>query len=151
MKFYLILSILLSCTFINAQTDTTKSFNFYVAASLSTTNGNDFALNSFASIELGLCVKNFNIGGLVGRGDLNFAKTDDISNYWYEIKIAASRPFGSAKCFILAGWGQYFNTGQSFIEYGGGLSYSISKFDLCLQVSNWNKTFYVSPGIAYNF
>ncbi len=141
------------CVTLNSysQTDTTKkSLDCYISGSLSTSNGNNFNSNSYAGIEIGVCVKNITLGLASGRGNLDFS-SELIQNYWYEIKTSVSKPIGNVKCFILAGWGQYYNTTNSFIEYGAGFSYSIKNIDLCLQVSNWDKITYVSPGIAYNF
>lgn len=60
-------------------------------------------------------------------------------------------PIGSIKGFVVAGWGQYYSTTHSFIEYGVGASYSIKNFDLGITASNWDRVVYVTPGICYNF
>ncbi len=152
MKKILLLSTMLMISIsINAQTDSSKKqLNCYVSGSLSTSTGNNFSQSNYAGLELGVCAKNMTFGFASGRGNLDFS-SDMIQNYWYELKTSASKQVGDVKCFVLAGWGQYYNTTHSFIEYGAGFSYSINKFDLCIQVSNWDKIVYVSPGIAYNF
>ena len=138
-----------------AQTkDTTKTdrkkLDCYFAGSMSTSTGDNFNQNTYAGVELGVCAKNMMFGFATGRGNLDFT-SDQTENYWYEIKSYASMPVGSVKAFVVAGWGQYYKTTHSFIEYGAGASYSIKKFDLSITVSNWDRVVYISPGVCFNF
>jgi hypothetical protein len=134
-----------------AQTDSTKKkLDCYLAGSLSTSTGNNFNQNSYAGIELGVCAKNMMFGYATGRGNLDFT-SDMTENYWGEIKAYACHQFGSVKGYVLGGWGQYYKTTHSFIEYGGGASYSVKKFDLSITVSNWDNVWYISPGVCFNF
>ncbi len=138
----------------SAQTDSTKkkSLDCYFAASVSMSTGDNFKQNSFPSLELGVYFKNLAFGFNAGR--FNFDKSpygaEKLDNYYYELKTVVSFPIGSIKGYAMAGWGQYKPV-HSFIEYGGGIIYSINSFDLMMQVSNWDKVVFVSPGIAYNF
>lgn len=154
-KMLLIFAAAMTFLSANAQTDTTwgKVLNCYAAASLSTSGGDNFEQISYASAEVGVCHKNMSFGFVSGRGSLaGFSySTENIGNYWFELKTSASVQLGVVKGYALAGWGQYYNSHHRFIEYGVGLSYSVGKFDLMAQVSNWDKVVYVSPGVAYNF
>lgn len=132
-------------------TKTKKVLDCYIAASLSTSSGSNFNQSTFPSVELGISKKMMTIGFIIGRSNLEKTTIEKLENYWYEIKTTASMPIGPIKGFILAGWGQYYNSNQNFIEYGAGFSYSIKKFDLNMQVSSWYNTVYISPGITYNF
>ena len=137
-----------------AQTDSTKkkSLDCYFAASVSMSTGDNFKQNSYPSIELGVCFKNIAFG--INTGRFNFDESpygvEKYDYYYYELKTVAYFPLGSLKGYAIAGWGQY-KPNHSFIEYGGGFVYSIKKFDLIMQVSNWDRIVYLSPGIAYNF
>ncbi len=135
-----------------AQTDSTKSkgLDMYLGGSLSTSTGNNFNQNTYAGVELGVCAKNMMFGYATGRGNLDFT-SDMTQNYWGELKAYACLPIGSVKAFILGGWGQYYTSTHSFIEYGIGASYSVKKIDLSVTVSNWDGVVYISPGLCWNF
>ncbi len=122
----------------------------YLSTSFSTSTGDDFKLNSYYGVETGIGVKNLMFGLAGGRGNIDYS-SDNIRNYWYEIKTYASVPIGSVRGFVVIGWGQYFKTGHSFLEYGAGAAYTIKRFDISLTVSNWDKVVYVTPGVCYNF
>jgi hypothetical protein len=146
------MSIFTMATF--GQTDTTKKhkqLDCYVSGFFATSTGNKIGDASYAGVEAGIGFKNIGFGLSSGRGSLAAAQKETSNLYWYEIKTYAYIPVGSIKCFIIAGWGQYYNTTQSFIEYGAGFSYSVKKFDLGMTISNWNNAWYVSPGVTYNF
>ena len=129
-----------------------KPLNCYASGFLATSNGNNFNAASYAGVELGVCFKNVQFGVSSGRGNLVKAVGEEsISNYWYEAKTYATFPLGNVKGFVVAGWGQYYNSTHSFIEYGGGFVYSIKNVDLMMQVSSWDGVVYASPGIAFNF
>lgn len=130
-----------------------KSLDCYVAGGISMSGGNNFKQNSYPSLELGVYFKNLAVAFNMGRS--NFDKStfgsEKIDNYYYELKTIAYFPIGGIKGYVIGGMGQYYNSAHSFIEYGGGIVYSISKVDLILQVSNWDRQVYLSPGIIYNF
>lgn len=155
-KLLLIIMIAVGIT-ASAQTDSTKSccskpksLDLYVSTGLSTATGNNFNQSTYAGVEIGVCRENVMFGFASGRGNLDFT-SDMTENYWYEAKVYATKQIGVVKGFVVAGWGQYYKTTHSFIEYGAGISYSIKKVDLCLTVSNWDNIVYVSPGICFNF
>lgn len=151
MKKILLIAGLIMSLNISAQTDSSKHVDCYIAGFLSTTSGNNFNSNTYAGLELGVYLKeSLALGVVTGRGNLDFS-SDMKEYYWSEVKGTAYKQFGSVTCYVLAGWGQYYNTTHSFIEYGGGAIYSIKKFDIGVTVSNWDNIFYVSPGITYNF
>jgi hypothetical protein len=138
-----------------AQTEPTqkKALDCYLSGSLSVSTGTNFRQNSYPSVEMGVYVKNLAFAFNTGR--LNFGKSpykgEKLKNYYYELKTTASFPLGEIKGYVIAGWGQYYNSNHNFIEYGGGIIYSIKKIDLIIQVSNWDGTVYLSPGVVYNF
>ena len=135
-----------------AQTDSTrKTLNCYISGSFSTSTNDNFNQGSYAGLELGVCAKNLMFGVASGRGNIDFSSEDRIENYWYEIKAYACIPIGSVKGYALAGWGQYYKTTHSFIEYGIGAAYSVKQFDFSLTISNWDKVVYFTPGVTYNF
>lgn len=149
-KVLLIAMTMFTLSFI-AQTDSTKKkLDCYIGTSLSTSTGNNFNQNTYAGIEVGVCAKNMMFGYATGRGNLDFT-SDMTENYWGEIKAYACLPVGSVKAFVIGGWGQYYKTTHSFIEYGVGAAYSVKKFDLSITVSNWDGVMYVSPGVCFNF
>lgn len=149
-KICLILSLLLSIN-VFSQTDSTKKEIIpYISASLSTSTGGCFKVNSYYGLEAGIGIKNLAFGLAGGRGSFDYS-SENISNYWYELKSYVSFPVGSVRGFAVGGWGQYFNTGHSFLEYGVGAAYNVGRFDLSMTVSNWDNTVYLSPGICFNF
>ena len=79
-----------------------------------------------AGLELGVCLKNLMFGVASGRGNLDFSTTG-IQDYWFEVKAYACLPIGAVKGFAVAGWGQYYGTNHSFIEYGVGAAYSVKQ------------------------
>lgn len=46
--------------------------------------------------------------------------------------------------------GSFFGRGDIFIEYGVGISKEFEGFGTFVQVSNWNGTMYVTPGISFS-
>jgi len=150
MKKIMLMILSVVCISATAQ-EKTKGLDCYFAGSLSTTNGTNFNQSTYAGLELGVCAKNMMFGYASGRGNIDFSMPDASTNYWGEIKAYATKPVGDVKCFFVAGWGQYYGTTHSFVEYGAGFTYSVKKFDLGLTVSSWDNLVYVSPGITYNF
>ena len=43
------------------------------------------------------------------------------------------------------------NTKHNFIEYGGGISYTLGSFSYGITGSNWDGITYVTPSITFNF
>lgn len=146
------LSIFTMSTF--AQTDSTKKhkqLDCYVSGFYATSTGNSIGASSYAGVEAGVSFKNLGFGLSSGRGNLAAMPKETSNLYWYEVKTYGYIPVGSIKFIVVAGWGQYYNSVHSFIEYGTGFVYSIKKVDLGMTISNWDNAWYVSPGITYNF
>ncbi|MFN8394610.1 MAG: hypothetical protein U0176_08065 [Bacteroidia bacterium] len=151
MKSFLLTAFLLLTSMAFAQSDSAKKhLNCYVAGSFSTSVNDNFKQGSYAGVELGVCLKNLMFGVATGRGNLDFS-TDRLQDYWFEVKAYACLPIGAVKGFVVAGWGQYYDTKHSFIEYGVGAAYSVKQFDFSMTVSNWDRVVYLSPGVAFNF
>lgn len=127
--------------------------DFYMAAGLSVSNTGDntFAYSSYPAIEIGITQENFSLGLVAGRSNLIGFDTDEINNYWYELKTALSFPAGKFCGYGLLGIGNYMSTERIFIEYGVGLSRTYNKVGMFTQASNWDGYWYVTPGISYTF
>lgn len=136
-----------------AQEKSKKSIEAYMAIGLSITNNFDTTFNatSYSSLEGGIMKNNFSIGLVLGRSNLSGFNHDIIQNYWYELKSALSLPIGNFSGYILFGIGNYFATDRLFIEYGAGFSYNFNKLGIFVQSSNWEGTWYVTPGLSYTF
>lgn len=133
--------------------ETSSKPDFYISAGLSISNTHDttFSYSSYPSIEFGLMKNNFSLGLVAGRSNLSGFRSDVTSNYWYELKSAVYFPIGKFSGYGLLGLGNYLSTSQFFIEYGAGFSYSFNKVGIFAQASNWDGTWYVTPGIGYTF
>lgn len=128
--------------------------NYYVASGLSISNNFDTTLSysTFPSLEFGGMYENVGLSLVVGRNNLSGFQTDFIRNYWYEIKSFASHQIGGhTSGYLLFGLGNYVDDNRFFIEYGVGISYVPNKFGWFAQASNWEGTWYISPGLVYNF
>jgi hypothetical protein len=125
----------------------------YLSTGLSISNSYDatFAYSSYVSLEGGIMKNNFSLGLVAGRSNLSGFGSDDISNYWYEVKTAVSFPLGKFSGYGLLGVGNYISTKRIFVEYGGGFSYMLGRFGIYAQASNWDGTWYVTPGVSYTF
>lgn len=152
-KSILTISLFLVTTISICQEKEDAKYNFYVAAGLSITNSFDttFSYSSYPSIEAGFMKNNFSLGLVFGRSNLSGFNNDITSNYWYELKTAISFPIEKFNAYGLLGVGNYFSTNRVFIEYGLGFSYSLNNFSIFSQVSNWDGTWYITPGISYTF
>jgi hypothetical protein len=131
-----------------------KGLDFYAAAGVSISNSkySSFDLNSYPSVEFGLMKNNFSLGLSAGRSDFHQYYKEDISNYWYELKTAVSFPIGNLNGYGLLGLGNYMSTDRIFIEYGLGFSYLFTDhIGAYGQVSNWDGTWYITPGLSYTF
>lgn len=125
----------------------------YISAGLSVSNTRDttFSYASYPSVEVGIMKKNASLGLVLGRSNLSGFDSDRISNYWYELKGAIYLPLGNYNGYALLGIGNYMNTKQFFIEYGAGCCYSWKHFGIFAQASNWDGTWYATPGVSYTF
>jgi len=149
-----LLIFILSLMIINTygQNDSSK-INMYTNIGLSLTNGDDFKSNSFAAIETGFVKSNISGGLAIGRGSLSgINNTDNIKNYYYEIKTSAYYQIELVSANLIFGLGNFINTKYIFIEYGLGISYTPhKKISYCITYSNWNNVNYITPNISYNF
>jgi hypothetical protein len=129
------------------------SLGWYAAAGLSLSNGDGFANIAYPSVEVGVSRNNMSYGLNFGRRDLaDHGETEVPENYYLEGKASASWPLGDVKTFVMGGFGFVFNTDHYLIEYGTGLIWPCSSnTDLVLQISNWDKSDYVSVGVVRNF
>lgn len=136
----------------NAQEEHTKP-DVYVSAgwSISNTFDTTLAYSSYPSIEAGLMKNNFSLGLVFGRANLSGFNHDNSSNYWYELKAGLYFPVGKFNGYALLGLGNYISSERFFVEYGAGASYSFNKFGVFAQASNWDGTWYVTPGVSYTF
>jgi len=152
-KSILTISLLLLTTISCCQENEDTPCDFYVSAGLSMTNSFDttFSYSSYPSIEVGFMKNNFSLGAVFGRASLSGFNADRASNYWYELKTAISFPIEKMNAYGLLGIGNYFSTNRIFIEYGLGFSYSVNNFSMFGQASNWDGTWYITPGIGYTF
>lgn len=156
MKKILLSILMFGCLGITAQTDTTKKISAYASIGLSLTNTVDttFKTLNYPSVEVGVMVDNICLGFVFGRSSLLGigAKTDNINNYFYELKTTLCQPiaYSISGVFIL-GYGGYMNSKTNFIEYGAGISYSHKKIGYNLTYSNWDKINYITPSITINF
>jgi len=157
MKNILTLICLVLATSVFAQDSTsTKSktpITGYVAYGLSVTNTTDFKTSSYTGVEGGICYGNLSLGAVFGRGSLKGmgSSTDNINQYFYEVKTVASFPMDKISGNIILGYGGYFNTTHQFIEYGVGMVYSVKSFGYGLTYSNWDGVNYLTPSVMYNF
>ena len=154
MKKVIILGLVFLTSLTFAQSDSTKSkITGYAVLGLSTSTGNDFALGSYPSLEVGLMRNNIALGIIFGRGNfVGIGKSDDIiRNYYYEVKTTACYPVGAVTGSVIFGWGQYIDTKNSFIEYGVGITYNRGRMGYGVTYSNWDGGNYLTPAITLNF
>jgi hypothetical protein len=116
-------------------------------------NNSDFNTGSYSSLEFGVIYNDVAAGLVFGRGSLQgvFDKTDNIRNYFYELKVSPSFPIGKVYGNIILGVGGYIDTKHNFIEYGLGVSYTHKKIGYGVSFTNWDGVDYVTPSITFNF
>lgn len=136
----------------------------YIAIGLSISNGNDYGDNtnvttfdmaSYPSIEFGFSRENISLGVVIGRGSLRGLGTnkDKFTNYYWEVKAVPSFPLGVVNANLIFGSGSYFNNdkGNTFIEYGTGISYTNGNYTYGISYSNWDGVDYITPSLSYSF
>jgi hypothetical protein len=143
-------------------------FTPYVSFGVSMTNvkqemdkpRQDWYNTSYFGFEAGVTHKNLGLGLVLGRGsfsgiDKDFSgvnKGSDLrGNYFAEVKSTVTQPVGNVNVTALFGYGTYFTSDRTFIEYGVGMSYSVNKFAYGMSYSNWDGVNFVTPNITYNF
>jgi hypothetical protein len=130
-----------------------NALNKYVSWGVSMSNNSDFNTGSYSSLEFGVIYNDVAAGLVFGRGSLQgvFDKTDNIRNYFYELKVSPSFPIGKVYGNIILGVGGYIDTKHNFIEYGLGVSYTHKKIGYGVSFTNWDGVDYVTPSITFNF
>lgn len=129
----------------------TAGVGAYLAAGLSISNTGDanFGETSYPSIEFGLSAGAGSLALVVGRANNDYSGTEEVSNYWWEIKVSIAVPIGDFGAYGLLGLGNYLSTDRFFIEYGLGVSYSWDPLSVFVQASNWDGVWYITPGLMY--
>lgn len=141
-----------SVSFSQSNDSTKTKTTGYASLGLSVSNGDDFKMTSYSSLEVGLMRENITFGAIFGRGNLSgIGDNDNIGNYFYEVKTTASYPVGAVSGSILFGYGGYFNSTHNFIEYGVGITYNKGKMGYGVTYSNWDGVNYLTPCITFNF
>lgn len=120
------------------------SQTIYVASGLSISSGEDFSSNSYISSEIGMMYENISISTVIGTNNLS---TVSFQETWYELKTSVLIPMNYVDVYGLAGVGKYVSNGNTFIEYGAGVSKSFTGWGIFVQVSNWDNKNYITPGI----
>jgi hypothetical protein len=129
------------------------SFTGYVSYALSMTNSSEFKTTSYTGVEGGFMYDNIGAGLIFGRGSLKGlgSNSDNIGQYFYEVKTSASMPIGKLTGNVIFGYGGYFNSSHNFIEYGAGVTYNYKQIGYGVTCSNWDGVTYVTPSVTYNF
>lgn len=150
-KVILLFALLVSTLSFSQEAIVDTNFTPYIGMGVSITNTDQFTQDSYISAEVGVMYENVSLAGVFGRNNLDgfHSSTDSISDYWYEGKVAVSTSLGYVDGYVLGGVGAYIDGGDVFVEYGAGIS---REYDFCivfLQVSNWDGTNYITPGVAF--
>lgn len=154
MRKLVVLVALFVSTLAIAQTskEVTLTLTPYVSAGLSMTDG-EFETASYPTVELGTGLNKYlSVGVVFGRGNFDgiFENGDRMSDYFLEGKAQLTIPVGPVNVYGLFGAGNYLNNPHSFIEYGGGISKSITKrLSIFAQITNWDDVNYFTPGVTY--
>ena len=140
-------------SFAQKSDSTNTPITSYGSISISMTNSDNFKKSSYTSIEGGIMKGKVGVGAMLGRGSLYGlgSKTDNIQNYFYEVKTFVSFPVDNLSAGVLFGYGGYFNTSHNFIEYGATVAYNVRNLSYGMTCSNWDGITYVTPSITYNF
>jgi len=118
----------------------------YLSLSTSIGSFKDFNQSSYPSMEVGLSKNNYSYGVIYGRS--SFEKN---SPSFYELKTSYSFMISKLQSYILLGGGSYFDSNY-FYEYGFGFNFNLNKsFSVFTQLSNWDRSNYLSFGITKIF
>lgn len=131
-----------------------------------------FSEVTYPSVEVGYCPDTTSYGFILGRGSFantysenpDFDKTkpetpenprslknNELSNYYWEVKISPSKSIGRFTGSVFIGTGSYFNSTHYFGELGAGVSYKINNYNYGVAYSNWDSSWYLTPYISYSF
>jgi hypothetical protein len=138
-------------------------------------NTTTFDEASYPSLEFGFSRENLSLSVVIGRGNfrglgdrnyfsgyglddnnkLDYNKpiytTDNFGKYYWEVKATPSFPLGVVNASLIFGAGSYFSNevGNTFIEYGSGISYTVGKFTYGVCYTNWDGIDYITPNVSY--
>jgi hypothetical protein len=142
---------------------TSTKWSKYIAVGFSISNGNSYENNlntttfdeaSYPSLEFGFSRENISLGAVIGRGSLRGlgTKEDKFSNYYWEVKATPSFPLGVVNASLIFGAGSYFSNdkGNTFIEYGSGISYTKGKLTYGVCYTNWDGVDYITPNVSFS-
>jgi hypothetical protein len=154
--FYVLIAFIALTVTAQGQTDSTKvKTTKYVSVGLSMSNFDEtFSDNSYPSVEVGFTKNDISYGVVLGRASLRDlgSFSDNIQNYFYEIKISPSTSLGYLNGNLILGLGGYINQGnRHFVEYGAGLSKTFGNVSYGLSYSNWDGVDYVTPSVSLSF
>jgi hypothetical protein len=158
--FYVLFAFIALTISVQAQTDSTKVKTIkYISVGLSLANsaGQSFNETTYASVEYGIVSKGVAYGLSLGRGQLQGDITtnttsQDLRNYFWEIRVQPAFPLGSVTGSVILGAGSFFGSSDAgFIEYGLGVTKSYGDLSYGLTYSNWNGFDYVTPSVSYAF
>ena len=140
-------------------------------------NTTTFDEASYPSLEFGFSRENLSLSVVLGRGnlrglgdsnyftgnyetlengELDLSKpiydTDNLSKYYWELKATPSFPLGVVTASLIFGGGSYFSNdkGNTFIEYGSGISYTKGKFTYGVCYTNWDGVDYITPNVSFS-
>lgn len=143
--FAAILLLTISCS-VSAQCNDHQPVTGYVSGGMSISKGNDFALNSYPSLEVGACYNNMSLGYVIGTPNFKTNTT------FHEIKYSVSKSFEGFNLYALSAVGIYARTPNLFLEYGGGANLPLSnRVSIFVQCTNFDSIVYVSEGFTINF
>ena len=139
-------------------------------------NKTTFDEASYPSVEFGFSRENLSLSVVLGRGNFrglgnhnyisgyesnkdlpNYGEpiytSDNFGKYYWEVKATPTFPLGVVNASIIFGAGSYFSNevGNTFIEYGSGISYTVGKFTYGVCYTNWDGIDYITPNISYGF
>jgi len=159
---------------------TSTKWSKYVALGISISSGNSYENNlntttfdeaSYPSLEFGFSRENLSLSVVLGRSNFRglgqssyftgndelsgeaIYDTDNLAKYYWEVKATPSFPLGIVNASLIFGAGSYFSNdkGNTFIEYGSGISYTLGKFTYGVCYTNWDGIDYITPDISYGF
>lgn len=95
---------------------------------------------------------NFYEPEFIDNPDKPIYSTDNLSKYYWEVKATPSFPLGVVNASIIFGAGSYFSNdkGNTFIEYGSGISYTKGKFTYGVCYTNWDGVDYITPNVSFS-
>lgn len=154
-KLVVLLVALFSLTSVaQTQTDSTKVKKLFASVGVSVGNdGYDFEQMSYPSVEFGYTNKDVSYSVVFGRSNFYgaFKSSDNIDQYWTELKFSPSYSIGNLSGFLVAGGGFYINSDHYFAELGLGTSYTHNNMVYGVMFTNWDTKNYLTPFVSLKF